>query len=180
VSAWQHLVSRFQSLQAERQEHVAFQVEHAAQRAAWDAWAAVASQAAICSLAEMLSDRVAAIQRVSGCEIRLLPVETASAGGYGVEALRLTLPPCHVDIYAARVSGELPRIHVALATQHRRSRARMVSLPGYTIVPGVGSGFRLRGDDGRGSSIYVPLEQLVLEALALLAGSCRSLGYARA
>ena len=179
MSAWQHLVSHFRSLQAERQSNLASQTEREAAQAEFDAWAASASRAAVRAVAETLGSRVPVIRRASGCDIQLLPAVAASAGGYAVDSVRLTLPPCHVDIYAARCSGELPRIHFAITTLHQRHRGRMLSLPGCTIVPGLESGFHLRGDDGRGTSSQVTVEQLALKALDLLAGSCRSLGYAR-
>jgi hypothetical protein len=179
MSAWQELLARFRSLEAQRQQELASRLEREAHRAAFDAWSATASQVVMGAVAERLHRRVALIQRASGCQIQLSPRAGAAAAAYGVDAIRVSLPPCHVDIYAVRLSGELPRIHIAVSTEHRRGRGRMVSYPGCTICPGPNSGLELRSADGSGSTAEVSPDELVLKALDLLAVACCSIGYAR-
>jgi hypothetical protein len=110
------------------------------------------------------------IARATGSEVRVEPIVSKAARrfGYGVESFSVTLDPFTVHVYAARSSGELPRVCLAATARRGGRQEAVVSRPVCAVVP-AGTGFELQAGD-----TPVTAEQVALEALTLLVDACRS------
>jgi hypothetical protein len=167
---WDQVVSRLSSLEAQRQALLAQERERQAQVGAFEAWANSASRATIGVIRSTLELRIPEVARATGSMVRLSPLASKSTSrfGYGVEAFGVTIDPCTVHVYAARTTGELPRVHLCAMVRRGGRQEAVVSQPACIVVP-TELGFELQAD-----GVAVSHESIALRALSLLIDACQA------